>query len=339
MVRKRAILLLLSLSLIGYSEAATVVNRDFLSVGQGARADAMGEAYSAVADDPSAIFWNAAGLTQLPSDEITTSFANRFDGLASEAQLHYARRGRTGMWGFAYAGSYVKNIPITPSLTQQDIDAIQTGTFTGTDHPEKSVMDHSLLFSFARPLTPESSQSVGTTVKLIYRDFLGMVHGYGTAVDLGYHWVITDNLRFGANLQNLASITSYSGTLDNIGVKATATETYVPNLKTGFAYAPGFHVLGGRLLLAFDFNMLTTFDVESYNTGVEYAFGPNVALRAGKIFGRQHDSTEDYTLGMGLTLGKLVLDFSFLSNELGQTTRGTVGWKLGGDYAEPGRYH
>jgi hypothetical protein len=338
MVRKNIVLLLVSLSLYTYLGAATVANRDFLSVGQGARANAMGEAYSAVADDPSAIFWNAAGMTQMASDEVTASFADRFDGLATEAQVHYARRGRAAMWGFAYAGNYINDISVTPSLTQSDLDAIQTGTFAATDHPNKSVMDHALLFSYARPFHPDSPHSVGTTVKLIYRDFLGMVQGYGTSVDLGYHWVITDSLRYGANLQNLASVVSYSGTIDNLGVKATATESYTPNVKTGFAYAPGFRVVGGKLLLAFDVNMLTSFDVDSYNAGVEYAFGDHIALRAGKIFGRQDDSSEDYSLGMGLTLGSIVVDFSFLSNELGETTRGTLGWKLGGAYSEPGKY-
>lgn len=338
MVRKNAVFAIIALLLAGNSEAATVANRDFLSVGQGARANAMGEAFSAVADDPSAIFWNAAGMTQLDSDQVSASFADRFDGLATEAQVHYARRGRTAMWGFAYAGSYVNDISITPSLTVDDLNAINTGTFAATDNPEKSVMDHALLFSYARPLSPQSAHAVGTTVKVLYRDILGMVQGYGTAIDLGYHWGISDSLRFGANLQNLASVTSYSGTIDNLGVKATATESYIPNLKTGFAWQPTWRVLGGRLLLAVDLNMLTSFDVESTNAGVEYAFGDHIALRAGKIFGRQDDSAEDYTLGMGLTLGDILVDFSFLSNELGETTRGTLGWKIGGGYAEPNRY-
>jgi len=37
----------------------------FLNIGQGARATAMGSAFVAVADDPSAIYWNAAGLARL----------------------------------------------------------------------------------------------------------------------------------------------------------------------------------------------------------------------------------------------------------------------------------
>lgn len=280
--------------MVSFSEAAFIANRDFLSVGHGARANAMGEAYSAVSDDASAIFWNPAGLTQLHEDQMDISYADRFDGLAKETHAHYARRGRAAMWGFAYAGSFVNNIPVTESLTTADLAAIQAGTFAPTDEGSKSVIDNALLFSYARPLSQDSPHSVGTTIKLIYRDFLGMVKGYGSAVDLGYHYKFpSETLRFGANVQNVASIVSYVGSIDNLDVKATATESYIANLKTGFAYTPTWRVLNGRVLLAFDMNMLTSFDVENYNAGIEYAFGEVVTLRAGKIFGRQDDSSED----------------------------------------------
>jgi hypothetical protein len=45
----------------------------FLRIGVGARAAAMGETFVAVADDPSAIFWNPAGLASLQRREIVES--------------------------------------------------------------------------------------------------------------------------------------------------------------------------------------------------------------------------------------------------------------------------
>jgi len=45
----------------------------FLRIGVGARAVGMGETFVAVADDPSAIFWNPAGLASLQRREITES--------------------------------------------------------------------------------------------------------------------------------------------------------------------------------------------------------------------------------------------------------------------------
>jgi hypothetical protein len=168
---------------------------------------------------------------------------------------------------------------------------------------------------------------------------LGMVHAYGAAIDLGYHYTtLSDTTRFGINVQNMASLVSYVGTIDNLGVRATASESYVPNIKAGMAYKPTWRVLNGRMLFAFDANMLSSFAMEDYRAGLEYSFGNVVALRAGKIFNRQDDASQDYTFGMGLRLKNILLDFSFLSSELGDTSRGTISYLIGGDYFTPKKY-
>src|SRR5262245_8506075 len=46
----------------------------FLRIGVGARAVAMGESFVAVANDPSAIFWNPAGLASLQRNEVGLSY-------------------------------------------------------------------------------------------------------------------------------------------------------------------------------------------------------------------------------------------------------------------------
>ena len=45
------------------SRGTTTAN--FLKLGAGARAEAMGGAYAAVADDATALYWNPAGLTRI----------------------------------------------------------------------------------------------------------------------------------------------------------------------------------------------------------------------------------------------------------------------------------
>lgn len=47
----------------------------FLKLGAGARAAAMGEAYTAVADEATAVYWNPAALTQVPARSITMMHA------------------------------------------------------------------------------------------------------------------------------------------------------------------------------------------------------------------------------------------------------------------------
>ena len=65
------------------SQRAGTSSGTFLRIGVGARAEGMGEAFVAVADDPSAIFWNPAGLASLQRSEIAESHVDW------PAQIHY----------------------------------------------------------------------------------------------------------------------------------------------------------------------------------------------------------------------------------------------------------
>jgi hypothetical protein len=64
-----ALSMVLSLA-IGNASGNGTTGAQFLRIGVGARACAMGEAYAAIADDPTAIFWNPAGIAQLERKEI-----------------------------------------------------------------------------------------------------------------------------------------------------------------------------------------------------------------------------------------------------------------------------
>jgi len=55
------------------SQRAGTSSASFLKIGIGARAAALGESFVAVANDPSAIFWNPAGLASLQRQEIALS--------------------------------------------------------------------------------------------------------------------------------------------------------------------------------------------------------------------------------------------------------------------------
>ena len=57
------------------SSAAGTTAADFLNLGVGARAAAMGGAYSAVADDATALYWNPAGLTRVLDRSATVMHA------------------------------------------------------------------------------------------------------------------------------------------------------------------------------------------------------------------------------------------------------------------------
>ena len=74
---------------MGSSDRGTS-SAELLKLGVGARAVAMGEAFSAAADDATALYWNAAGLTRVSAQSATFMHAPYVDG----SFFNYAVYGR-----------------------------------------------------------------------------------------------------------------------------------------------------------------------------------------------------------------------------------------------------
>src|SRR5512140_3342709 len=81
---KTLILVILLVTFSGsplYSQTTDVSKRGttaapFLTIGQGARALGMGSAFVAVADDPSAMYWNPAGIADLNGVNVVVEHTN-----------------------------------------------------------------------------------------------------------------------------------------------------------------------------------------------------------------------------------------------------------------------
>ena len=56
---------------------------EFMAIGSGVRSSGMGKAFTAIADDGSAIYWNASGIAQIRKTEIGLMRAFLYNGLAS----------------------------------------------------------------------------------------------------------------------------------------------------------------------------------------------------------------------------------------------------------------
>jgi len=101
---------------------------DSLNLGIGPRAAAMGEAFTGVADDVYALYWNPAGLTRLYLPEASFSYVNLFED-TQQHHLAYAypdlSRGRV----FAGSLSYLR---VTP-FQGYDNSAAKTGKVDASD--------------------------------------------------------------------------------------------------------------------------------------------------------------------------------------------------------------
>src|SRR5260221_7311423 len=68
----------LALGEAGYSSA------NFLKIGMGARAAAMADSFTAVADDPTAIYWNPAGLALVQGTGLSATHGQWLQGVTND---------------------------------------------------------------------------------------------------------------------------------------------------------------------------------------------------------------------------------------------------------------
>lgn len=193
----------------------------------GARALGMGNAFTAVADDATAGFWNPAGLIQWQGVKLfgVNKFHDRRDYRFDPKGIGYSWRGYSLFWGNKIALGVDSGVP---DFNYYGV-ASQLGAYT----------------------------SVGVSLKFKRRhpsDFY-QFFGYQTAYDIGVLFKPRQDLKFGCLLQNLdgygiqwvtLGIAYCYATFTFASDVALCTEVATPELYLGAAWCP-FPVLPIRL--------------------------------------------------------------------------------------------
>ncbi len=272
---------------------------DFLEIDSGARSEAMGEAFTAVADDVDALTFNPAGLALVEKPQVQYLYmlyladvAYNFGGVA----LPLPDGDNT--WGL---GAGIVNLG-TPNFDS-----------TYGLAPAVSAADNAFLASLAYRV--RDTVSFGLTGKYIMRD----IAGYNANVfggDAGVLVTPTDRLRLGLSLLNVGGQVQF----------ISAGDPLPTTLRLGIAYkvldAPHHSVL-----LSAD----NGWDLESQSylggAGAEYWFDKTLALRAGYT----GDAYEQHpTAGLGLNVQDVVeFDYAYAPiATLGDTHRFSLTLRL-----------
>lgn len=232
---------------------------EFMALGGGARAMAMGGAFAAIADDATATFWNPAGLANFdklqafPRDwQMIFMHSERFGDLVDYNYFSAAfplRQGESA-WGVTFIHLGVDDIRIIPwesGMIGNDDgdDRIENGeiiNFDYTDFPLESANDFALFATYAQNM---SFGAVGASVKLIRNDQVTGVSSIGIGLDFGFMKSgLWRDLLLGAKLQD-ATGTYISWSTGN-------REYIYPALKVGLAYPFFIKRVDSRLLIAVD---------------------------------------------------------------------------------------
>jgi len=211
----------------------------FMEDGGGARALGMGGAFTAMADDPSTTFWNAAGLASLSDRELLIMHAERFGDLIDRDFAAYAQPVNWNILGGEGSGIGVTvirlgvdDIPFTDHLRDQldtnhdgvvDDDELRGLLDLQDQIKYKSDQEFALMFSYGERL---GAWQVGGSLKFI-RQSVGSYSSFGIGADLAaLRPRVWRNLDFGLKLQDIT--TTYLSW--STGTNELITPAVVPGL-------------------------------------------------------------------------------------------------------------
>lgn len=286
---------------------------DFMSIGVGARALAMGGAFCAVADDASAIYWNPAGMTAIKRAEVSSIKLIDQSGIDSNytyVSLAYNSGENTGTFGLSFLNQTFNNIVLT------DSQGNQVGGTT-------NVNDNALYAAYAKRIN--AWLSAGVTVKVLFGSYPtgsgslgynGFGEGAGVLIDMGAVSPALKGLKAATSVENIYTFMNWGSGGGFLGDK----ETVEPNLKSGISYTPFYDALKGMrsaLTIAADYD--TAYSGE-YHFGGEYLWNDMIALRAGVrgyvSSAAQPGQDAGWTLGAGIKWYFIQIDYAYVKSDM-----------------------
>jgi hypothetical protein len=271
-----------------------------LDMGAGARAIGMGGAYTAVADDASAVYWNAAGLGFINTPQAALTYDKWFmDTMYSQ-----------GMFA----------CPLYTGVIGANIMYMNMGSITGRDtsgaatqNLNSYILGGSLGYGLSYGLF-----SAGAAVKIISQSMDNLTNS-AFAVDAGGMYR-AGMFSAGLSLHNLGTGNGYS---------------LPTNIKAGVAIKPVDSDRNG-LLFALDTQYLFK-DALSVNAGAEYVYARTLAVRAGYGIGFAQSDLEGIkglSGGIGVKVSGFSFDYAIATyGDLGITHMVTLAYCFGGPAA------
>ena len=199
MINRFKLLSTFLLSIICAQNNIATTSAAFLEIGPGARSIGMGSAYTAVADDPSTMYWNPAGIVNIAKPEVQTFYSPWL----VETQFYYntavVPMGAYGNLGLSFT-----------ALTMDEMMVRTVKDPEPSDYGQKfNAGNIAMGIAYAKKLTDRFSFGIKT--KFI-QESIWQMSAQGLAVDIGTLYISKNNLRIGMSISN------YGGKLGMEGV-------------------------------------------------------------------------------------------------------------------------
>ncbi len=274
----------------------------FLKLGVGARAIALGGAFVAEANDLSALYWNPAGLAELRGSAVQLAHTEYLAGIDYEYAAFGVNLGNLGTLGASL---------IFLNSGEMEVRTVRQPEGTGEQF---RVQDFALQLSYGRALTDRFK--IGGTAKYI-REQIWHSSASALAVDVGVLFTTPyDRLRLGASIANFGPkmrmdgrdiifsedpSPTQSGNVEVVNATYLLDQHPLPLLfRFGLAW-DALNAADHRLVLSTDASHPND-NSESLSVGGEYSFRQLVAIRAGYRDMFETDGEKGLTFGGGLNL-------------------------------------
>ncbi len=297
----KKIIALIIILIYSISLSAEKYAGEFLNLGVGVKAKSLGNAFVSIADDPTAIYWNSAGMQYSNNISFDIIHSEEYAGnLKYDAfALIYPFDNKTHL-GLLLTRIGISGNPFTKLSVPEDISSVYAYKYV-------TYSDYAGYIAFSSKLS--SKLSYGFCSKIIYKD-IGNISASGLGLDIGLLFQASKKLRFGINIRDIFGTP--------IWWNNSNTERINPNIFAGMSIDFILPILIKPVTLSlqsdiFFENRDFTSQVHYKNTsadfhaGLKIDFSKFIKLYAG--FDRKYPTT-----GLEISYKQFRLNYAFQSN-------------------------
>jgi len=276
-------------------QRAGISTAQFLKIGVGGRAAAMGESFVAISDDASALYWNPAGLAQFKTNQVIFSHNIWLVDINHDFLGAVYHLDSDNTFGISLTSLSMEKMPVTTEFSP-----FGNGEYFGFS-------DIALSVSYARKMTEQFS--FGGTVKYI-EETLDKLKMRGVMIDIGtYYRTGLGSTRFAVTVSNFGAELAPDGEVVLIG-KRTKSEwqSFAPPtmFRIGFAFEP-YQDEQHSVTTSIQLNHPND-NSENVSLGVEYSWNRMLFLRGGYKINVEE---QNYSFGAGVNVPISIAEFTF----------------------------
>lgn len=294
-------------------QRAGISTAQFLKIGVGGRATAMGDAFVAVANDVSALYWNPAGLTQFDDNQIIFSHNEWVVDINHDFVGAVYHLDDANTFGVSLTALSMDEMKVTTEYAP-----FGTGEYFGFS-------DIGLAVSYSRKMTDQFS--FGGTIRYI-EETLDQLKMRGVMIDLGtYYWTGLGSTRFAVTVTNFGNDLAPDGEVVLVGNrKKSDWQSFSPPtmFRIGFAFEP-YEDEEHKLTTSIQLNHPND-NSENLSIGAEYVWNKMFFARGGY---KVNVDEQNYSFGAGvnvpISIANISVDYAFANfSRLGSAHRFSI---------------